>query len=235
MDFPLFTEAAPLTSLEIEALRSLHVTLQDLRHEYESALAVTGRSYRLEENAQVYTQGRALTHHPDSLHRLSLLAGRYERSVGLLTWRYASAAAVLGTTILERVVGGRPALTASAVTALCEEPALGRLREALATPCTDLLVAREPQFRDRHEQDRQELILAVESVIECAAELGDGVPENAAALWAGRLTDFDRPGTDPLYEGALERLLRFADQFPNEISWYLKQSKAGALPDHARL
>lgn len=32
----------------------------------------------------------------------------------------------------------------------------------------------------------------------------------------------------------LERLLRFADQFPNEISCYLRQSGTGALPEHAR-
>ncbi|MFF3910280.1 hypothetical protein ACFYZJ_30970 [Streptomyces sp. NPDC001848] len=53
-------------------------------------------------------------------------------------------------------------------------------------------------------------------------------------LWAGRLTDFDRLGTDPLYEGVLERLLRYADQFPNEISWYLKQARVGALPHQIR-
>jgi hypothetical protein len=41
MEFPVFTDAAPLTALEIEALRSLYVTLQDLRHEYESAIALT--------------------------------------------------------------------------------------------------------------------------------------------------------------------------------------------------
>lgn len=234
MDFPVFTDAAPLTALEVEALRSLHVTLQDLRHEYESALALTHRSYRLEENAAVYTQGRALTHHPDALHRLGRLADRYERGVGLLSWRYASAAAVLGISILDRVVGGRPALTAAAVTELCEEPALGQLRDALSIPCSDLLIARESAFRDRHEEDRRELLRAVEGVIEYAAELGDGVPTDAAALWAGRLTDFDRLGTDPLYEGVLGRLLPFADQFPNEISWYLRQSRAGALPHQIR-
>jgi len=234
MDFPSFTDVAPLTTLEIEALRALHVTLQDLRHEYESALAVTSRSYRLEENAQVYTQGRALTHHPDALHQLGRLADRYERGVGLLAWRYASAAAVLGTSILDRVVRDRPALTAAEVTALCEEPSLGQLRDALSLPCTDLLIAREPWFRDKRDEDRQKLLRSVEDIAECAAEIGDGVPQEAAALWAGRLTDFDRPGTDPLYEGALEQLLGFADQFPNELSWYLKQSRAGAVPHPAR-
>lgn len=234
MDFPAFTDAAPLTALEIEALRALHVTLQDLRHEHESALALTHRFYRLGQNAEVYTQGRALTHHPHALHQLSRLADRYERGTGLLTWRYASAATMLGTSVLDRVVGGRPALTASAVTELCEEPTLGQLRDALSIPCSDLLIAREPVVRDRHEEERQALLRSVEGVIESAAEIGDDVPTDAAALWAGRLTDFDRPGTDPLYDGVLGRLLRFADQFPDEINWFLKQSRAAALPHQIR-
>lgn len=234
MDFPAFTEAAPLTALEIEALRALHVTLQDLRHEYESALALTHRCYRLEENAAVYTHGKALSHHPDALHQLGLLSDRYERGVGLLIWRSASAATVLGTSILDRVVGGRPALTADAVTTLCKEPTLGQLRDALSIPCSDLLIARESEFRDRYEGDRRELLRALEGVIECATELGDDVPSDAAALWAGRLTEFDRLGMDPLYEGVLARLVRYADQFPNEISWYLKQSRRDALSHQLR-
>ncbi|MFE2182580.1 hypothetical protein [Streptomyces sp. NPDC059455] len=160
--------------------------------------------------------------------------GRGRGRVGLLTWRYASAAAVLGTSVLDRVVGGRPALTAAVVTALCEEPTLGQLRDALSIPCTDLLIAREPAFRDRHDEERHELLRGVQGVTEFAAGLGDGVPEDAAGLWAGRLTEFDRLGTDPLYEGVLGRLLPFAEQFPNEISWYLKQSRAGALPHQIR-
>ncbi|WP_327349037.1 hypothetical protein [Streptomyces europaeiscabiei] len=234
MEFPVFTDAAPLTALGIEALRALHVTLQDLRHEYDSALALTQRCYRLEENAEVYTHGRALTHHPEALHRLYTLADHYERGVGLLTWRHAGAAAVLGTSLLDRLVGGRPALTAAAVSELCEEPTLGRLRDALSIPCTDLLVARDLDWRDRHEEERRGLLLSVEGVVENAAQIGDGVPEEAAALWAGRLTDFDRVYTDPLYHGILGPLLTFAEQFPMEISWYLKQSRAGRLPHQVR-
>ncbi|MEU7260603.1 hypothetical protein AB0B21_33055 [Streptomyces rimosus] len=234
MEFPAFTEAAPLTAFEIEALRSLYLTLQDLRHEYESARLLHDRGYRLEEIAQVYTQGRALPHHPDALHQLGRLADRYERGVGLLAWRYASAATVLGASVLDCLVGGRPPLTATAATELCKEPTLGQLRNALSLPCSDLLVAREPAYRDRHENERHALLRAVEGVIECAAEFGGGVPKEAVSLWAGRLTDFDRPRTDPLYENGLERLLQYAEQFPHETSWYLKQSRAGALPHQIR-
>ncbi|MEW2404453.1 hypothetical protein [Streptomyces sp. NPDC046862] len=63
---------------------------------------------------------------------------------------------------------------------------------------------------------------------------GDGVPEEEATLRAGRLTDFDRGFTDPLYQSALGPLLTVADQFPMEISWYLKQSRAGVLPHQVR-
>ncbi|RNG37374.1 hypothetical protein [Streptomyces botrytidirepellens] len=233
MDFPAFTDSAPLTALEIEALRALHVTLQDLRHEYESALAVTHRYQRLKENAEVYAQGRGLTHHPDALHQLGRLAYRYERGVGLLVWRYASAAAVLGIRVLDRIVGDRPALTAVAVTRLCEEPSLGQLRDALSIPCSDLLIAREPEVQDRHEERRHALLRAVEDIIEFAAELEKG-PRDTAALWSGWLTTFDRPDVDPLYEGVLDGLLSLAGQLPYEISWYLTQSRAGALPHQTR-
>jgi CRP-like cAMP-binding protein len=46
VEFPEFTEAGPLTAFEAEALRTLFVTRQDLRHEYESALAGTDRTDR---------------------------------------------------------------------------------------------------------------------------------------------------------------------------------------------
>ncbi|MDQ0904256.1 hypothetical protein QFZ22_000241 [Streptomyces canus] len=46
--------------------------------------------------------------------------------------------------------------------------------------------------------------------------------------------EYNRLGTDPLYEGVLVQLLRFADHFPNETSWYLKQSRAGPLPHQIR-
>lgn len=51
MDFPAFTDAAPLTALEIEALRALHVTLQDLRpgKRFPQAGAVLDGRYRLIE------------------------------------------------------------------------------------------------------------------------------------------------------------------------------------------
>ncbi|GGU51778.1 hypothetical protein [Streptomyces violascens] len=232
MDFPEFTDTAALAALEIEALRALHITLQDLRHEYDSALALTQRSYRMEENAELYTQGRTLTLHPEALHQAGCLADRYERGIGLLAWRYASAATVLGTAVLERVVHGRPAPTADQVTGLCDEPSLGELRECLKV--TGLLIARDPWFREQREEERQMLLAGVEGAIENATELGEGVPSDTEAVAAGRLTAFDREGADPLYEGVLKQLLVYADQFPMEISWFLKQSRAGALPHQVR-
>ncbi|MFI6055448.1 hypothetical protein ACIBCO_35850 [Streptomyces violascens] len=222
MEFPEFTDTAVLTVLEIEALRALHITLQDLRHEFASALALTQRSYRMEGNAELYTQGQALTFHPEALHQAGRLADRYERGVGLLAWRYASAAAVLGTAVLDRVVHDRPAPTAAQVTALCEEPSLGELRESLAV--TGLLVTREPSYREWHDEERNRLLAGVEGTIENATELGDGVPTDTKSVAGGRLTDFDREGADPLYEGILDRLLRYAGQLPMEISWFLNQS-----------
>jgi hypothetical protein len=224
VDFPVFIASAPLTEVEIEALRAMHIALKDLRHEYESALAVTSRSYLMYESAEVYTHGLVMTHHTDALRSVGRLASTYEQGVGLLCWRYASAAAVLGISVLERVVNDTPAPSADTVAALCGEPTLEQLRTALLIPAADLLITRDPDSLARHADDCQTLIRGLEGVVEYAAESGDDVAIDATALWAERLTDLDAEGKDPLYDGLLEGLLGLAGQLPNEISWYLRNS-----------
>ncbi|TPQ23293.1 hypothetical protein [Streptomyces sporangiiformans] len=58
---------------------------------------------------------------------------------------------------MDRLVAGRPALTATAVGELCEEPTLGQLREALSIEAGHLLVSRPDSFRQRAGEDRQQL------------------------------------------------------------------------------
>ncbi|MEV0117652.1 hypothetical protein AB0H77_31165 [Streptomyces sp. NPDC050844] len=233
-EFPTFTEVAPLTAYEVEALRSLFVTVHDLRHEYESATAVASRMYRMSDNAEIYTQGRSMTHHPEALFQISGHASRFEISVGQVAWRYASASAVLGTTLLDRLVNDRPALTAAVVAALCDEPTLGDLHRALSTPTASLLIARDPDMQRWHDKDRSELLTRFESVFYNAARMDGGPPVDDATVAAGRLSEFERSDHDPLFEGLLEPLIRYSEQFPNEISWYLKQSRAGALSHQLR-
>ncbi|MFF1733747.1 helix-turn-helix domain-containing protein [Streptomyces sp. NPDC058247] len=232
--FPTFTDA--LAEHEAEALRTLYVTCQGLQHEYESALAVSGRASRVQDTVDVYGRGQALPHHSDALNEMHRLAERYERGLGLLAWRYASAAAVLGVRILERVAQGRPALSASEVAALCEEPTLNELRQALSLPGAALLPARDAAYQEWHDRSREELLQSVAATIGYATEIGPGVPTEPDEAAAGRLTDYegsrhhgqvrgrpdDRPGHQPLYEGVLERLLARTALYPDEIDWSLK-------------
>lgn len=226
MQFPEFTALAPLSKLELEALRSLYVAGSELRHEYESALAVTGRLYRAGDIAETYTGGQAFTHHPEALLKLGHLAGEYERGVGLLAWGYVSAATVLGTTLLDRLVRGHRPLTAADVTRLCEEPTLGQLRAALSIPLTDLFVAREPEARRRRDADRTQLLDRLGGVFYNAARLDDDKEPDEVAVAACRLSEVSPPDMDPLYEGLLEPLFPYAEQFPFEISWYLRQHRS---------
>ncbi|WP_157852785.1 hypothetical protein RFN58_29515 [Streptomyces iakyrus] len=46
----------------------------------------------------------------------------------------------------------KPPLTAAAVEALCQEPTLGQLREALSVPAADFLPVHERRFGDDREE-----------------------------------------------------------------------------------
>ncbi|MFE6904806.1 hypothetical protein ACFVFJ_50290 [Streptomyces sp. NPDC057717] len=64
------------------------------------------------------------------------------------------------------------------------------------------------------------------ATIEYAAEIDDSVPTAPDTVAAGRLTDYDRPGHQPLYEGLLEQLLARTGLYAAEIDWYLKTPAA---------
>ncbi|MGW2083466.1 hypothetical protein ACWCOW_42690 [Streptomyces sp. NPDC001939] len=211
---------------EAEALRELYVTCQDQQHEYESALAVTGRAIRLQDAAEVYHQGSTLSVHHDALAEGQQLASAYERARGQLAWRYASASMVLEVRVLERLVQGRDPLTDAEVAALCKEPTLDQLRQALSIPSSVLLTARDEERQEQHDTVRRAMLTAVNTTIEYAAEIDDSLPAAPDTVAAGRLTDYDRPGHQPLYEGLLEQLLARTGLYAAEIDWYLKTPAA---------
>lgn len=228
--FPQFTNFKSLTQLEVEALRSLHAACTHLRQEFDVAAARTMGHYRLGDIAEDYARGRAFTHHREALHSLASAADNYEREVGMLAWRHAGAATVLGTTLLDRLVHGGPSLSLETVNRLCEEPTLGELREALSIPAADLLIARDEEFRDRQEEDRKLLLGRLEGIFRDAAHLGDSdgpLPDDVVAGW--RLTEVSPVGMDPLYEGTLELLFSHAEGLPLDISNHLEHPVRSAL------
>ncbi|MFJ1751139.1 hypothetical protein ACIOJD_33665 [Streptomyces sp. NPDC088116] len=223
MLFPDVVTLPDLAAHEAQALRSLHVSHVELQHTYESAQAASGRASRTHEIAEVYTDGDLFTHHPEALLELSHLATDYEREVGMLAWRYAGAAIVLGVTVLDRLIQCRPPLAEDTVTRLCEEPTLGELRSALSIPHTTLFLARGQKVRQDSEDRRQMAMKGMENIFSNAAAVSDRSahdPEIETAL----LAEVSPPNRDPLYDGILEYLFALAEQLPYEISWYLKRS-----------
>ncbi|MGW7825256.1 hypothetical protein ACWGLF_46530 [Streptomyces puniciscabiei] len=201
-----------------------------LRQEYDLAAARTMGHYCLKDIAQDNARGRAFTHHQRALHSLAGAAEDYERRVGMLAWRHAAAEVVLGTTLLDRLVRGGEPLSLKKINLLCEEPTLGKLREALSIPAADLLIAGHKSMVDRAEKrrtlllDRVKMIFQeVASLQECRDDPSDG------AVSARRLTEASPAGGDPLYKGALEVLMPYAEALPFDIRYHLRHSTGAGV------
>ncbi|NJP74434.1 hypothetical protein [Streptomyces sp. C1-2] len=223
MRLPECTALAPLTTAEWGAIRSLHHACNLLRAEWQTAGTLVDRLTTLQETVEQFDQGTPpFQHHQEAVDVARHSAYMYERELGLNAWRYASAHAVLGITILDRLVVGRPALTAAAVDELCHEPTLGQLREALSIPAGHLLVARREESRQRADEDRQHLLRALGSISVSIRVLKENKPMSEQEAAACLLSENSPLGTDPMYDGVLAPLFDLAEQTPFEINWFLK-------------
>ncbi|MEV5203221.1 hypothetical protein [Streptomyces sp. NPDC053720] len=212
----------------MQALQSLHHACNASQAEWRSALALVDRLSAQMETAESHGEGRPFPHHVEAVNDARSGAYRYERELGLTAWRYASAHAVLGITLFDRVVAGVPALSASKVDELCEEPTLEQLRRALSIPVERLLSARkDPSYRKRAHEDRQALIAGLDYAHRDIRVVDPACPMTEEEAWSCRLTDHSPLGTDPMYEGILEPLLNICEETPLEISWCLKNADAG--------
>jgi hypothetical protein len=125
----------------------------------------------------------------------------------------------------------KPPLTASVVEELCQEPTLGRLREALSVPAADFLPDRERSFRDertkmaeRWADLRDGVDTAIETVVGIAEDDGAAHPRTKEEAAGCLLTEHSPSWTDPVYQGILEPLLVVAEEVPYGISRVIKGS-----------
>ncbi|MCX4681879.1 hypothetical protein OG413_42515 [Streptomyces sp. NBC_01433] len=211
----------------MQALRSLYHACNAGQAAWRSALAlVDGLSTQM-ETVEEYDRGRRFQHHVEAVNAARSGAYRYERELGLTAWRYASAHAVLGITVFDRLVTGTPALTASKVDELCEEPTLEQLRRALSIPVERLLSARkDPSHRKRTDEERQALITMLDCAHRDIRVVDAARPMTEREAWSCRLTDHSPLGTDPMYEGILEPLFNICEETPLEIDWRLRNAGA---------
>ncbi|MER7578022.1 hypothetical protein [Streptomyces sp. NPDC126514] len=163
----------------------------------------------------------------EAVDEIAIGVTAYERRVALTAWRYAAAALVLGVTVLQRVAEARPPLTATAIDALCQEPTLGRLHEALSVPVADLLPERTHHSvipNERQETARRWANVrdgvddAMDLVLESAADEDAAHPRTKDEAATCLLTQHCPPDTDPVYEAVLEPLLRLAEEVPFDIN-----------------
>ena len=100
--FPDLRDLGPLSGVEWETLRSLNRACVDLEQEWEAARAQAGRAITRSEVAEGYTEDSEFRYHVAAVDEACEPAAQYERRISEITWRYASASALLGITVLDR-------------------------------------------------------------------------------------------------------------------------------------
>ncbi|MEU3463821.1 hypothetical protein ABZ721_28210 [Streptomyces sp. NPDC006733] len=217
MTFMLLRLAEPklarLSGSEVQALRSLHHATAELD---EARSLVLSQALHLSDSAEAieeYVGATGFPHHPNALSELGEAALEHERKVEALVWRYASAYAVLGITVLERLVRREPPLDADAVHLLCQEPTLGHLRACLSIPSSRLLPPSDGEVED----DLPIGSYALRALEELRAEtLGSrDHPMDQATFDAGRLGAVHALGVEPLQS------LSFITTVATSTSWQI--------------
>ncbi|MFD8998164.1 hypothetical protein [Streptomyces abikoensis] len=103
------------------------------------------------------------------MHEAYHAACAYERQISASTWRYASAAAVLGVMVTDRLAAGRPPLSGETVGAVAdEEPALAQLRQTVAVRHDQMLTEDEDGLQGG--ERRRALVQGVESAYDCVMD-----------------------------------------------------------------
>ncbi|GAB7188968.1 hypothetical protein ATKI12_8799 [Kitasatospora sp. Ki12] len=219
MEFPKRQDLAELGAAEYEALASLWEAVSMLHVELSTALAAEDRARRLEDNAERRTEGARFAFEVEAFGGLGRVAFRCVDELETLVWRYASAAAVLGISVLERLAVGGPPLPAEVVERLCAEPTLAEFERAVAVP-VDGLLNRQGTHLERHREERRKMLHLVETAYECLGDSDDPMDRSTAA---GARILVDHPEhTDRPWVGLLDSLVGLVLQKPNEISRVLK-------------
>ncbi|MFJ9460910.1 hypothetical protein ACIRST_38305 [Kitasatospora sp. NPDC101447] len=219
VEFPRRQDLAELGAAEYEALASLWEAVSTLHVELSTVLAAEDRARRLEDNAERRTDGARFAFEVEAFRGLGRAAFQCADELETLVWRYASAAAVLGISVLERLAAGGPPLSAEVVERLCVEPTLAEFECAVAIP-VDGLLNRKGEHLERHREERRKMLHLVETAYECLGECDDPMDRSTAA---GARISVDHPKRmDRPWVGLLDSLVGLALQHPNEISHVLK-------------
>lgn len=223
MWFPRFDERGPLTTTELDALRSLNAAFQTAQHEWQSAVTLWDRLHSAGDVAALHEAQTAFQFHREAALEIARGATTYERHAALTAWRYTAAAVVLGVTVLQRLAEAKPPLGDATVQELGQEPTLGRLHAALSVPVAGLLPERpHPSVIPNERKDtarrwakvRDGVDSAINLVLELAVDQDAARPRTRDEAAGCLLTEHCPPDTDPLYQDVLAPLSRLAEEVP---------------------
>ncbi|MCZ4119714.1 hypothetical protein [Streptomyces sp. H39-S7] len=205
------SDSSRLSEAEAEGLRSLHNACADVDEARGQALSTALHLSDSSDAIEEYVDSTGFLHHPRALSELGDATLEYERQVEAIGWRYSSAYAVLGITVLDRLVREQPPLGEDAVHLLCQEPTVGRLRAILSIPSSRLVAPSDGETED----DLPIGSYALKGLEEVrAAILSDGDdPMDEDQLDAGCLSAVRPLGVSPL--GSLSFILTVA----TSVSW----------------
>ncbi|MEU1276697.1 hypothetical protein [Streptomyces sp. NPDC005799] len=229
-----FTDLGDLgeqTPAEWETLVPLHAVCMGLWQEWESATVQTDHALTRREIAAAYTRNTRLSHHQQSFDEVYGAALAYGWQIGEITWRYASATAVLGVSVLERLVSGRPPLNDAHVQQLAtREPSITQLLYAFSIPANRLFTARGKLHIEHAEESRQELRQRLEAASDLlTCEYISSKSPVKTPIADRQLTSLSKPGESPYWLDFLEPMLNFSELLPHEIAHYLNSGFPGVL------
>ncbi|MFE5587415.1 hypothetical protein [Kitasatospora sp. NPDC056531] len=212
-----------LSAVEYEVIAVFDETVGSLVHELASAEATGERLITTTEAAErrLDATGGGLPLHFEVLSEVAVEAFTFTSRLARLLWQQTAAYAVVGMTVLDRVVAGRPPLSLAELKPLFTEPTLGGLIDLLQVDAEQRYAARNATVRALNQEEHTQLVRSLNSVRVGAGHRGVD-PDRALGV---PLSDLDDDKHDPPWSDILKPIVRFAHQLPYEISAALQEQR----------
>ncbi|MFD4661399.1 hypothetical protein ACFWP2_37965 [Kitasatospora sp. NPDC058444] len=217
-----------LSAVEYEAIAVFDDTVGSLVHELASAEATGERLTTTTEAAErrLDAADGGLPLHFKVLSEVAAEAFAFTSHLERMLWQQAAAYAVVGMTVLDRVVAGQSPLSLARLKPLFAEPTLGGLIDLLKVDAEQRYAARNVTVRALNQEEHTQLVRRLNSVRAGAGHRGVE-PDRALGV---PLSALDDDKHDPPWTDILKPIVRLAQQLPYEISAALQERH----PTHVR-
>ncbi|MFH8383512.1 hypothetical protein ACH4E7_21615 [Kitasatospora sp. NPDC018058] len=212
-----------LSGVEYEVIAVFDETVGSLVHELASAEATGERLITTTDAAErrLDATGGGLPLHFEVLSEATAEAFTFTSRLARMLWQQAAAYAVVGMTVLDRVVAGQPPLSLAELKPLFTEPTLGGLIDLLQVDVEQRYAARNATVRALNQEEHTQLVRGLTSVRAGAGSRGVA-PDRALGV---PLSDLDDDKHDPPWSDILKPIVRFAHQLPYEIGAALQERR----------